>query len=149
MELPLWGREEKLMKKQETLAKKLLEQANELTRWNFQISKNDDVYFVETMICNNAKGKIFATFKIADWYVLLKIWSPECRYDSDFVYKKLVELSCGDRIVNKYGIYSTTFGKDGMCLNTPIPLEVMENNMVTVVKGLMINMIGTMAEIIF
>ena len=137
------------MKKHEILAKKLLEFTKELPKWNFQLTENGGNYYVEALINNYTKGKIFTTFELKEKYVLLKVWSPDGKYNDGFVYENLKELSDDNEIMSKYGIYSTVFGKKaGICLNSPMPLEVLEKEMSTVIWRLMLGMIATLLIII-
>ena len=138
------------MKNQKLLAKYLMELANRLTEWNFQLTKSDGNYYVEAVISTSTKGTIIVSFIIKDWYVLLKVWSPDGKYYDALVKNKLIELSGENAIANEYGIYSTVLGeKTGICLNSPMPLKVLEKETVTVIKGLMLNMISALAEIIY
>lgn len=137
------------MNRQEKTAKELLELTRELTEWNFQLTEYGGNYYVEALINNYTKGKIFTTFELKEKYVLLKVWSPDGKYNDDFVYERLKELSDDNEIMSEYGIYSTVFGeKAGICLNSPMPLEVLEKEMPTVIWRLMLGMIAALLIII-
>lgn len=137
------------MKKQKLLAKHLLELANRLTQWNFLLTESGGYYYMETMMTTHTKETIIISFIIKDWYVLLKVWSPDGKYNDGIVKNKLIKLSGENAIANKYGIYSTVLGeKTGICINSPIPLEVFEREMDSVIRKLMVGMTAAMLEII-
>ena len=143
------GRKEKSMSIQERLAMKVMKLANESTKWNFQITSSGDSYYVESVVTSPREERtLIVSFVLKSEYVLLKVWSPNSRYDDGFVYDKLCELSCRNAIVSEYGIYSTIFGETGICFNSPIPLDVLENETGSVVRKLMIEMISVVAEVI-
>lgn len=57
------------MNRQEKTAKELLELTRELTEWNFQLTEYGGNYYVEALINNYTKGKIFTTFELKEKYV--------------------------------------------------------------------------------
>lgn len=104
---------------------------------------------METMMTTHTKETIIVSFIIKEWYVLLKVWSPDGKYNDNIVRDKLIKLSRENAIANKYCIYSTVFGeKTGICLNSPIPLDVFEREMDTIIRELMYGMTVAMLEII-
>ena len=137
------------MNKQKLLARHFLELANRLIGWKFLLTESGGCYYMETMMTTHAKETIIVSFIIKEWYILLKVWSPDGKYNDNIVRDKLIKLSGENAIANEYGIYSTVLGeKTGICLNSPIPLDVFEREMDTVIRELMYGMTVAMLEII-
>lgn len=138
------------MDRQKELAVKVTKYANELTEWDFQLKEYRGIYCVETMIYSpKEEWRIFVSFVFRDNHALLKVWNPICKQDDLLVYDKLMELSATDAIINECGMFSTVFGVQGIGLNILLPFILLERMTYSIIKRVMLEMIGAMAEIMW
>lgn len=131
-----------IMKKQEKLAVRVMESVNEFTQWNFQLKQEGNIYFVGTELRNQDGQEITIFYLIGEEEAELQVTSTNSKYDDEFVNKKVNE------ILREYPVYTMGNGKEHISIKSPMTLEVLDKDMVIIIRKRMVDMVQAMTDII-
>lgn len=143
------GGKENIMNRQKELAVKVMKLANEVTGWNFSMEQDGDSYYVITTVTDLArKNRMAICYTIRERYALLTVFCPYKEYDEALVDMKVNMLPCKNEILHKYGVFATTFRKTGLYFNSPLPLDVLENETSSIVGAVTVELLDAVTEVI-
>ena len=149
MELSLQGRKETIMDKQKELAVKVMELANKITGWNFQMEDDGNFYYVMTTVTDlKRKNRMAVYYTVGKQYALLTVFSPSKEYNEALVYEEVKALPYKNAILSNYGVYATAFRNEGVYFNSILPLDVLENRTSSIVGAVMVELLDAMTEAI-
>lgn len=130
------------MNQQKKLAIKVMALANDFTGWGFQMKQEDNIYLVWTELHNQKGQDMEIYYLIGEEGAQLMVLSPNCRYDDCYVNERV------NAIPLEYPVYSLEMGKNSLSINSPMPLEVLDSQMGTIVLRRMADMAEAMTDII-
>lgn len=137
------------MNRQKELAVKVMKLANDFTGWNFSMEQDGDSCYVITTVTDLArKNRMAVYYTIRERYALLTVFCPYKEYDEALVDMKVEMLPYKNEIFYKYGAYATTFRKTGIYFNSPLPLDVLENETSSIVGAVTVELLDAVMEVI-
>ncbi len=130
------------MNKQKELAVKVMELANALTQWDFEMKQENNTYLVGTTLQNQKGQNMTICYQIGKENTQLTVFSSNCRYDDVLVSEKI------NAIPLALPVYGLAFGKTDLSINSPMSTDLLDSQMGTIVMRRMPDMIGAMTDII-
>lgn len=130
------------MRTQKKIAVEVLELANEFTGWNFGIAQNGSTYFVGTTLHNQKGQAMTIYYLIGEEEAQLTVFSQNCKYNDCNVNERIQAIPL------EYPVYVVGMGKNILSINSPMPIEVLNNHMGTIVLKRMVDMVQAMTDII-
>lgn len=130
------------MSKQKELAIRVMELANALTGWNFQMEQEEDLYLVGTTLSNQKGHEVTIYYLIGENWAELQVISMNNKYDLQFLKKKINEIALN------YPVYAMGMGEDSISIKSPMLLEVLDRDMAVIIRKRMVDMLQTMTDVL-
>ena len=129
------------MNRKEYFALKVMELASEFTGWDFQMEKDGNSYLVGTALSNQQGQEIFIYYLIEECCAELRVISLNNKYDYEILKKKI------NKIALRYPVYAMGVGENGICIHSPMSLDILDRDMTVIIRERMVDMIQAMTEL--
>lgn len=130
------------MNRQEFLSLKVMMLGEDYTNWDYEFIRGGETCVVGAALLDQIGVEMYIYYTITEEKAKLNVYAPVIKYDSDFVNKKVDELT------QKFPVGVGKLNEEILCLGIEMPLQVFESEMQVIVSERMTAMVEAMTEIV-